>query len=393
MPGGVEHDPHVVLGLERRHGRAELDRMLDRGLEVGRPRPPGAAASPGRPGSGGQTGARRRRPSARRARPRPRRSRASRPTPSRSRSAGRGSPTRTPAAHGDRAPRARCPTSPCAPSGRSGTVVVASAHQSSSSRRPALAPPQPGRTQPHDQLARGDRHRAGGDHVVVPLGRYVVVVAVETALGDAEPAREHVELVVRRVAGEVGPEPAVAGGRWAGRSGSSGLVRASSDQRPPRADVGGVDVGLRRAARAAPGRRGGAGGRPPSAATAPARPRARRRASAAARSRGSTDASRSSYPTAMPCGEPADRTATSRGRLAQPAPRAARVERGVDGAGEGPRAPSGAGRQQHRAGLGVDLEVGVEEAERDPGGAARRGSPPPARPAARTRHRWSTTSR
>ena len=87
--------------------------------------------------------------------------------------------------------------------------------------------------------------------------------------------------------------------------------------------------------------------RRPGPATARARPAARRRASAARAIAGSDSAvaSRSSYPTAMPRGDPAERTATSPGSAEQPAPGAARVEGGVDGAVEGPRARRAAGRR------------------------------------------------
>ena len=56
MAGRVEHHPDVVLRLVVGHRRAQLDGVRDRGLEIGRPRPRGAAACPGLPGSGGQTG-------------------------------------------------------------------------------------------------------------------------------------------------------------------------------------------------------------------------------------------------------------------------------------------------------------------------------------------------
>ena len=61
-----------------------------------------------------------------------------------------------------------------------------------------LPPPQPGRDQPDHQLPRGHRLGAERDDLVVVLGRDVVVVAVEAALGDAELAGELVQLVERR---------------------------------------------------------------------------------------------------------------------------------------------------------------------------------------------------
>ena len=76
--------------------------------------------------------------------------------------------------------------------------------------RRALGPAQPRRGQPGDQLAGGDRRGPGVDGTRVPLGGQVVVVPVEAALRDPEPAGEGVQLVERLVAGDVRPEPAVA---------------------------------------------------------------------------------------------------------------------------------------------------------------------------------------
>jgi hypothetical protein len=67
----------------------------------------------------------------------------------------------------------------------------------------ALAPAESGRVQPRDELPARHRHGTEGHHLVVPLGRDVVVVAVEPPLGDAQRAGEAVQLVVRRVAGQV----------------------------------------------------------------------------------------------------------------------------------------------------------------------------------------------
>ena len=57
--------------------------------------------------------------------------------------------------------------------------------------------------EPHDQLAGGHLLDTESDDGVVPLRRDVVMVPVEAAFGDAEIAGEGVQLVVRRVAGEV----------------------------------------------------------------------------------------------------------------------------------------------------------------------------------------------
>ncbi len=72
-----------------------------------------------------------------------------------------------------------------------------------------LAAPQTGAHQPADQLARGHRHSAGLDQPVVELVGHVVVVALEAPGGDAVRGGEVVELVVRRVAHQVRPEPPV----------------------------------------------------------------------------------------------------------------------------------------------------------------------------------------
>ena len=62
------------------------------------------------------------------------------------------------------------------------------------------------------ELAGGDGGGAGGDHVVVPIRRHVVVVAVEAPGGDADRRGEGVQLVVGAVTGQVRPQPAVPGG-------------------------------------------------------------------------------------------------------------------------------------------------------------------------------------
>ena len=60
-----------------------------------------------------------------------------------------------------------------------------------------------------DQLAGIDRGGTGGDRPVDPGIGDVVVVAVEGSLGKPEAGGELVELVVGRVADEVGEAPAV----------------------------------------------------------------------------------------------------------------------------------------------------------------------------------------
>ena len=91
----------------------------------------------------------------------------------------------------------------------------------------ALAATQPGGAEPDDQLARADRHRPGRDHPVVPLGRHVVVVPVEAPRRNAEAERERVQLVERRVAGQVRPEPAV----------TRRVGRVDEDRHPPAGPV------------------------------------------------------------------------------------------------------------------------------------------------------------
>src|SRR5437763_620566 len=76
------------------------------------------------------------------------------------------------------------------------------------------APAQPARLQPGHQLARADRLGAGADAPVQVLGRHVVVVAAEAALGDLEPLGEQVQLRQALVADQVRPEaPAPGPGR------------------------------------------------------------------------------------------------------------------------------------------------------------------------------------
>ncbi len=174
----------------------------------------------------------------------------------------------------------------------------------SGSRRIArLAAPQPRRHQPADQLARGHRLDAAGDDLVVPLRRHVVVVAVEAALGDAELAGEGVQLVERRVAGQVRPHPAARGhgGRVDHERHQSRAPVALVEEQPPRAGQPGVDVRLAAAAGPRPAGRGGTRGRRCAPATARARPAAHRRASAARRWPGRSRRSPAGRRTPPPC--------------------------------------------------------------------------------------------
>ena len=127
--------------------------------------------------------------------------------------------------------------------------------------------------------ATSHRHRTGGDDRVVPLRRDVVVVAVEAALRDAQGPGERVQLGVRRVAGEVRPQVVPREGT------SGGSIRIIAPPGPARRPPSTATSARSRRRRrpwpnrpGAPGRPGAAAGRPPSAATARARPPARRRA-------------------------------------------------------------------------------------------------------------------
>ena len=204
------------------------------------------------------------------------------------------------------------------------------------------------RDQPHHQLARGDLLGAEGDDRVVPLRRHVVVVAVEAALGDAELAGEGVQLVVRRVAGQVRPQPAAAG--HGGRVDHDHPARRHEPRRPRRraaAATSGRSRRRRRPCRLPPGRTCGPTWN--GATPGPHQPRhvlgraARRRASAARRSAGSDSAvaSRSSYPTAMPARRPG-------GPDVRPA-RAGRAAGARTGAGRGWRRRPGGRSTARRA--------------------------------------------
>ena len=172
---------------------------------------------------------------------------------------------------------------------------------------------------------------AGRDHRVVPLGRDVVVVAVEAPLRDAERPRR-TRAARRTTCRWPGATRAGRARRRSGGSMSSGHPGAAGpparservvEQHPPRPDVAGVDVAP---SRSRPGRTEAADLELPDArrapATARARPAARRRPSAAARPRGRRRprSVSSSCPAASPRGEPADSTASRPRQPREPPP-------------------------------------------------------------------------
>ena len=193
---------------------------------------------------------------------------------------------------------------------------------------------------------------------------------------------EDVQLVVRRVAGEVGPQAAVPGrvgrvdedhrrrertarssasSRAAARTGRGRRRRRPCTEPPGRAWR--TEVELAHAGAHEPrhllGQQAAAGHQQP-----------RRRAGSAA------VGSRSSKPTSRPRGEPAERTPVRPGRSS----RRRQERRGSRVSSTARPKVQGTLRQRGDevgADLGVDLEVAVEEAEGDPGRTASRGSPRP----------------
>ena len=215
-------------------------------------------------------------------------------------------------------------------------------------RRPcggAARPPQP-----RDQVPARHRHGTGGDHGVVPLGRHVVVVAVEAAFaGCPSPRANAVQLVVRLSLTRCDHSRPCA--RHVGRV-DEHVTRAHADcggpadgvveQQPPRPHQPRVDVRLvPRAARP----HGRADVELPHARRAPARARARRaarRRPSAARPPAGRRPARSSR-LLVAGGQPAQATRrTAPRRPGQPQhlpPGPARLEGRVERPGERPRHP------------------------------------------------------
>ena len=193
------------------------------------------------------------------------------------------------------------------------------------------------------------------------------MVAVEAALGDAELAGERVQLVERLVAGQVRPHPAARG--HGGRVDHERHRPPRSAPRRCRGAAATTGSGRRRR-RPCGCRRAGAcsprwNARTPvrtSHGTCSASSPPPGISSAAIAGSDSAVASRSSYPSAMPRGDPADRTLT---RPGSPSSRR-QARRGSRVSSTAPWKVHGHVRErrgQVGADLGVDLEVGVEEPE------------------------------
>lgn len=65
--------------------------------------------------------------------------------------------------------------------------------------------------QPADQLSRRHHDCSCGNELRLPLGQNVVVVTVESAPRDLQPISECVQLIERRVTGQVAPVPVMCG--------------------------------------------------------------------------------------------------------------------------------------------------------------------------------------
>ena len=96
--------------------------------------------------------------------------------------------------------------------GQRGGVEMSAQGHSRSFRRVHilhLAAPEPGRGQPGHDLPRRDQPGAGGEGRVETIADHVVVVAMEGPARDAELLGKGVQLRVRDITDQVGPQPPV----------------------------------------------------------------------------------------------------------------------------------------------------------------------------------------